>query len=117
MIEHGFLTDPSDLEVLVDGLDLLRRLGAGDAMSRYTSSEVRPGLEVDPEAYIRATVRGYFHPVGTCGIGSVVDAGGAVLGYENLYVADASVMPTMPRANTNLSTLAIAEKMAQLLAG
>ena len=117
VIEHGFLTDPSDLDVLVDGLDLLRRLGAGDAMSRYTSGEVRPGLEVDPEAYIRETVRGYFHPVGTCAIGSVVDAGGAVLGYENLYVADASVMPTMPRANTNLSTLAVAEKMAQLLAG
>ena len=118
VIEHGFLTDPSDLDVLVDGLDLLRRLGAGDAMSRYTSGEVRPGLDVDPEAYVRQTVRGYFHPVGTCAIGSVVDAGGAVLGYENLYVADASVMPTMPRANTNLSTLAVAEKIAaQFLAG
>ncbi len=75
-------------------------------MSRYTAGEVRPGLDADPEAYIRETVRGYFHPVGTCALGSVVDAGGAVLGYENLYVADASVMPTMPRANTNLSTCA-----------
>ena len=115
VIEHGFLGDAADLEVLADGLALLRRLGASEAMSRYTAGEVRPGLDADPEAYIRETVRGYFHPVGTCALGSVVDASGAVLGHENLYVADASVMPTMPRANTNLSTLAVAEKIAAAL--
>lgn len=115
VIEHGFLSDPADLEVLVDGLALLRRLGASEAMSPYAAGEVRPGLDVDPEAYIRETVRGYFHPVGTCAMGTVVDADGAVLGHENLYVADASVMPTMPRANTNLSTLAVAEKIAARL--
>jgi choline dehydrogenase len=116
VIEHGFIADSSDLDVLLDGLALLRRLGSGESMSRYSVGEVRPGLDADPEAYIRQTVRGYFHPVGTCALGSVVDANGAVLGYENLYVADASVMPTMPRANTNLSTLAVAEKIAAGLA-
>lgn len=110
VIEHGFLSDPADLEVLVDGLALLRRLG--EALGRYTAGEVRPGVDVDPEAYVRETVRGYFHPVGTCALGSVVDSEGAVFGLEDLYVADASVMPTMPRANTNLSTLAVAEKIA-----
>lgn len=99
IIEHGFLSDEADLEVLVDGLALLRRLGASDALSRYTAGEVRPGLDVDPEAYVRETVRGYFHPVGTCALGAVVEGGGAVLGHENLYVADASVMPTIPRSN------------------
>jgi choline dehydrogenase-like flavoprotein len=116
VIEHGFISDPADLEVLLDGLALLRGLGAGEPMSRYTAGEVRPGLDADPEAYIRETVRGYFHPVGTCALGSVVDTDGAVLGYENLYVADASVMPTLPRANTNLSTLTVAEKIAAGLA-
>ena len=115
VIEHGFLGDAADLEVLADGLALLRRLGASAAMSRYTAGEVRPGLDADPEAYIREAVRGYFHPVGTCALGSVVDASLAVLGHENLHVADASVMPTMPRANTNLSTLAVAEKIAAAL--
>jgi choline dehydrogenase len=112
VIEHGFLSDPADLEVLVDGLSLLRRLAASEAMSAYAESEVRPGLDADPEEYIRRSVRGYFHPVGTCALGSVVDAAGAVLGLENLHVADASIMPTIPRANTNLSTLAVAEKIA-----
>lgn len=60
-------------------------------------------------------MRGYFHPVGTCAMGSVVDVGGRVHGFENLYVADASIMPTIPRANTNLSTIAIAERIADLV--
>jgi choline dehydrogenase-like flavoprotein len=85
-------------------------------LSRFTAGEVRPGPDVDPEAYVRETVRGYFHPVGTCALGAVVDGGGAVLGYENVYVADASVMPTIPRSNTNLSTLGVAEKIAAGLA-
>jgi choline dehydrogenase-like flavoprotein len=112
MIEHGFLRDPSDLDVLTDGLALLRRLGASEAMSPYIAGELRPRPDADLEAYVRQTVRGYFHPVGTCALGSVVDASGAVFGHENLYVADAAVMPTIPRANTNLSTLAVADKIA-----
>src|SRR5262249_53975395 len=101
IVEHGFLSDDADLEVLVDGLSLLRQLATSGAMSPSTEGEVRPGLDADAEAYIRGTVRGYFHPVGTCALGSVVDATGAVMGYDSLYVADASVMPTIPRANTN----------------
>jgi choline dehydrogenase-like flavoprotein len=45
----------------------------------------------------------------------VVDARGAVLGLDGLLVADASIMPTIPRANTNLSTIAVAERVADLL--
>jgi choline dehydrogenase-like flavoprotein len=57
--------------------------------------------------------RGFFHPVATCAIGQVVDAHGRVVGLEGLVVADASVMPTIPRANTNLSTVALAERIAE----
>jgi choline dehydrogenase-like flavoprotein len=46
----------------------------------------------------------------------VVDADGRVLGHENLYVGDASIMPTIPRANTNLTTAAIAERIAEHVA-
>jgi choline dehydrogenase len=113
IVEHGFLSDPRDVSVLLDGLELLRRLGSSVAMNTYSAGEVRPGLDVDPEAYVRKSVRGYFHPVGTCALGSVVDGSGRVLGFDNLYVGDASVMPTIPRANTNLSTLAVAEKIAE----
>jgi len=55
--------------------------------------------------------RGFFHPVGTCAIGRVVDGGGAIYGMDGLFVADASIMPTIPRANTNLSVLAVAERL------
>jgi choline dehydrogenase len=64
---------------------------------------------------VRAEVRGFFHPVGTCAIGSVVDAQGRVRGVENLVVADAAIMPTIPRANTNLTTAALAERIAELV--
>ena len=65
--------------------------------------------------YLRDTVRNYFHPAGTCAIGAVVDAECRVHGIEGLFVADASVMPTIPRANTNLSTIAVAERLAESL--
>ena len=60
----------------------------------------------------------YYHPVGTCKMGpesdpdAVVDARGKVYGVDNLYVADASIMPIVPRANTNLPALMVAERVA-----
>lgn len=54
----------------------------------------------------------YFHPVGTCAMGSVVDARGAVHAVDGLTVADASVMPTIPSANTNLPAMMVAERMS-----
>jgi choline dehydrogenase len=112
-IDHGFLTDEADVEVLAEGFERLRAIGA--ALSHYAGRELRPGEEVSAEAHVRATARGFFHPVGTCAIGSVVDEQGRVYGYENLVVADASIMPTIPRVNTNLTTAAIAEKLAETI--
>jgi 5-(hydroxymethyl)furfural/furfural oxidase len=65
-----------------------------------------------------ANVTGVFHPAGTCRMGevndpdAVVDAEGCVYGVEGLRVADASIMPTIPSANTNIPTIMIAEKIA-----
>ena len=92
------------------------RAGARRPGGRYAAREQRPGEGVDARAHVLAEHRGFFHPVGTCAIGSVVDASGRVLGVEGLRVADASVMPTIPRVNTNLSTAAIAERVAELVA-
>ena len=114
-IDHGFLRDPADAEVLVEAFDALRRLARSEAVRRYAARELRPGEDVDASTHVRASARGFFHPTGTCAIGSVVDARGRVLGYEGLVVADASVMPTIPRANTNLTTAAIAEKLAETI--
>jgi choline dehydrogenase len=111
VIDHGFLTEPHDLARLASGVRLIRTL----AREAGSGLELRPGEDEPLDAHIPRTVRGIFHPTGTCAIGSVVDAQGAVFGLDGLIVADASIMPTIPRANTNLSTIAVAERVADLL--
>ena len=64
---------------------------------------------------------GFYHPVGTCRMGlledplAVVDSEGRVFGVENLRVVDASLMPSIPRANTNIPTIMMAEKIADVI--
>ena len=112
-IDHGFLSDFDDLESIAEGLEQLR-----DFVARLdlTASELRPG-NVDLRDYVRENVRGFFHPVATCALGRVVDTDARVVGYDNLYVGDASIMPTIPRATPQLSTAAVAERVAELLRG
>lgn len=83
-------------------------------------------LLADPaalEAHVRANVHGAWHACCTCRMGAatdpsaVVDPGGRLIGAENLFVADASVMPDVPRTNTNLPTIMIAERLAELIGG
>jgi choline dehydrogenase len=113
-VERGFLHEPTDLETVLEGLELARSLAAQPPLRRLIAAERAPGAE-PLDAYARRTMRNYFHPAGTCGIGRVVDTRGRVLGIEGLVVADASVMPTIPRANTNLTTAAVAERLAETI--
>ena len=68
--------------------------------------------------FVRRSVFGVWHPTGTCRMGdpsdpnTVVDPHGRVIGSENIYVADASIMPRLPAANTNIPTIMIAEKIS-----
>jgi choline dehydrogenase-like flavoprotein len=110
-VDHGFLAEPHDLDRLASGVGTIRAL----AEEAGCGPELRPGDHDPLGAYLRREVRGIFHPTGTCAIGAVVDARGAVLGVDGLLVADASIMPTIPRANTNLSTIAVAERIADWL--
>jgi choline dehydrogenase-like flavoprotein len=114
-VEHGFLADERDADTLARGLQVVRRLAEEQPLAGYLGAELRPGADTDLGVYVRAEARGFFHPVGTCAIGSVVDGSGRVLGIEGLAVGDASIMPTVPRSNTNLSTVAVAERVAELL--
>jgi choline dehydrogenase-like flavoprotein len=75
--------------------EFARSLAATDPLRELLDGELRPGM-LAPAEYVRSTVRGYFHPAGTCPIGDVVDTNGRVHGIECLHVADASVMPTCP---------------------
>lgn len=111
-IDHGLLSDPdgADRKTLLAGLELAHRLGATQPLARLG----RP-VDLPDDERIDSTLGIYFHPVGTCALGAVVELDGRVRGVENLYVADASVMPSVPRANTHLTTLAIAEKLAETI--
>jgi choline dehydrogenase len=114
LVERGFLSEAEDLQPLLEGIELAREIAATEPLAGLLERELRPG-EDDPETYVRQTIRNYFHPAGTCPIGGVVDASASVLGVDGLYVGDASIMPTLPRANTNLTTAAIAERVAELI--
>ena len=111
LIAHAHLSDDRDVEPIVRAVEHARQVAATEPVASLLARETVPG-ETDLERYVRENVRGYYHPVGTCAIGSVVDGQLRVPGVESLYVADASVMPTIPRANTHLTALAIAERAA-----
>jgi choline dehydrogenase len=114
-IEHGFLAEPGDAGPLVEGVRLLRELVARPEVTRYVAAELRPGAGADVESYVRRAARGFFHPTGTCALGAVVDDRCRLLGTDNVVVCDASVLPTIPRANTNLTVAAVAERLAEFL--
>jgi choline dehydrogenase len=94
-------------------------------MGDLLAEERTPGIAIDSDdeldAYIRASCYCAQHPTSTCAMGmgarSVVDEQLRVIGVEGLRVADASVMPTVPGGNTNLPTIMIGEKAADLIRG
>jgi choline dehydrogenase len=114
LVERGFLSQEGDVNTLVEGIAIARTIGTEEPLGDLLAHELVPG-PTDPERYVRETVRNYFHPAGTCALGEVVDPECRVLGVEGLRVVDASIMPTIPRANTNLTTAAIAERVAAAL--
>jgi choline dehydrogenase len=109
-IDHGFLAEPEDTELLLGGLVVAHRLAATEPLRRLGRA-----AELDDAERVRSTLAAIFHPAGTCAIGGVVDPDLRVRGVENLYVGDASVMPSIPRANTHVTVLGIAERLAATL--
>jgi choline dehydrogenase len=105
VVEHGFLAD-DDAGRIVEVIRTVRELLGPDE---------RPGPDADLLAYVYENVRGFFHPVGTCALGRVVDAGGRMLGVDRVAIGDASVIPNVPRVPTHLTVLAVAERLAEAL--
>jgi choline dehydrogenase len=122
-VDFRMLTDRLDLDRLIEGLERALELARHAAFApAYRAIGLLHNPDRDAlETYIRTTVGGWYHASGTCrmgrdpGDGAVVDGRLRVHGVDGLYVADASVMPSVPRAPTNLSSIAIGERAAELL--
>jgi choline dehydrogenase len=122
-IQPNYLSEDSEVCVLVEGIRLARRLARTKALSSFCGGEYCPGEDIQSEetlaAYIRKSVETVYHPVGTCKMGrdpmAVVDDELRVHGVEGLRVVDASIMPMLIGGNTNATTIMIAEKAADLI--
>ena len=115
-IELNYYDDAEDLTRMVEGIRRVEDVIAGPAIRALSKGErLQPRIAGDAELreWIPAATWSYHHPVGTCAMGVVVDADCRVDGIGDLSVIDASVMPDVPSANTNIPTIMIAEHVAQ----
>ena len=106
---------------LMDGPAALRRFLVRTVITQGRTLKTVMRDDEALEAYLRETVTGNWHVSGTCKMGAdddkaaVTDSAGRVRGVSGLRVADASIMPYVPRANTNIPTIMIAEKIADTI--
>ena len=122
-IRPNYLSAPSDLRVLIAGIQHTRRIFAQPAIARYSVAETLPGPGITTDEqfaeFARQAGTNVFHPVGTCKMGSdpmaVVDPRLRVHGVAGLRVIDASIMPAVTTGNTNAPTIMIGEKGAAMI--
>ena len=123
LIDPRYLSDESDLRLLIEGTRLAQRIARSKLLDHCRGPSLSPLSDAEDEAALISGIRQrcntLFHPVGTCKMGSdaqaVVDAQLRVHGIQGLRVVDASIMPTIVGGNTNAPTIMIAEKAADLI--
>jgi choline dehydrogenase len=123
VVRAGYLDEPADLQVLVEGVELARELARTAPFDEFRGEEYGPGKEASTaaelRAYVRANATTLWHPAGTCRMGTgpeaVVGPDLRVHGVEGLRVADASVMPVITAGNTHAPSVMIGEKAADLI--
>jgi choline dehydrogenase-like flavoprotein len=127
LLDFGYFTDAEgyDERTIVDGLRLAREVAATEPFASWIKREIAPGpaLRTDEElsAYGRAAHHTVYHPAGTCRMGaadspaSVVDPELRLIGFPNVRIADASVLPTMTSVNPMVAVLMIGERAADLI--
>ena len=126
-IQPNYFSHETDRRLSLSGMRIARDLMQTPEFAPHVEREELPGPDVNTEDemldYYRQNATTTFHLMGTCRMGpesdptSVVDDQLRVRGLEGLRVADASIMPTMPSANTNAATIMIGEKCADYIRG
>ncbi|HEX5607903.1 MAG TPA: GMC family oxidoreductase [Candidatus Binatia bacterium] len=116
MLEH-----PDDLKAMVEAMQFIDELVRRLEIKEFYGPLIQPSAEEDWGEFARKTYDSYHHGVGTCKMGpasdamAVVDQRLRVHGMQNLWVGDASIMPVVSRANTNLTSLMIGERLADFV--
>ena len=122
-IDPNYFADPADMTCMIRAVRLTREIGAQPALEAWNGGEFFPGVDIESDEaiarYVRAGVSTWFHPAGTCRMGSgsdaVVDARLRVRGITGLRVADASIMPELVGVNTNASATMIGWHAGELM--
>ena len=120
VIRNSFYSAGSDMERMIAGMRLTLEICGQPALQGFCS---RPDSVPDDDSdgalrdHVARTTFPIYHPVGTCAIGSVVDEELLVEGLEGVRIVDCSVMPKVPRGNTNAPVIAVAERAADLIKG
>ena len=122
-IDPAFLSDPDDIQRMVRGVKLMRRVLQQPALAAFAGRELPASAGAQTDAQIEQFIRNHadtiYHPVGTCRMGpgpdDVVDERLRVRGLQGLRVVDASIMPRIVSGNTNAPTIMIAEKAADMI--
>ncbi|WP_127506421.1 GMC family oxidoreductase [Actinoplanes solisilvae] len=123
LIDPNYLGDESDVRRLVEGIKVARTIAATSPFDGWRGREALPGPDVRTRdglrEYLRQGTGTYYHPVGTCRMGTdgeaVVGPDLSVHGLDGLRVADASIMPRIVCVNTNPATIMVGEKAADLI--
>jgi choline dehydrogenase-like flavoprotein len=114
----NFLTTDEDRESVIAGIRLALEIAEQPALQGVVKEPFSVPASASDEdllEFARRAGQSVYHPTSTCAMGSVVDSELRVLGTQGLRVVDASVMPTITRANTHAPTVMIAEKGADLI--
>jgi choline dehydrogenase-like flavoprotein len=117
-ILHNYLTTEEDRASMLAGVRLNFEIAGAAALEEWRRDDFlvpKSDSEADIMDFVERRAHTLYHPVGTCAMGSVVDDELRVLGLEGLRVVDASVMPTIPRGNTNAPTIMVAEKASDII--
>ena len=115
VLEANLLEDPGDLAAMTSAMQFVHELTQHPSMRAYYGPLIQPGPSDDWPRFACTTLNSYHHSAGTCAMGSVVDHRLRVQGLDNLRVADASVMPIVVHANTNVTCILIGERVADFL--
>lgn len=122
MIDPAFLSDPADLEEMVEGYKMTEKLMKAPSLAKFVERDIFTAdvrSDEDIRDILRKRVDTVYHPVGTCRMGqddeAVVDASLRVHGLDGLRVVDASIMPSIIGGNTNAPTIMIAEKAVDMI--